>query len=104
MPFKTDKLSLDDPFLRRNTKLLPCQRERIVALHNSGASIHSLSRMFKVSRRLIQFVIYPERMDKVKEHHKDRGGSSVYYKKEKHTDAIREHRQYKYKTIKHTTK
>lgn len=95
MPRKTDTIKIDDPFLKRSCKLLPCQKEMVISLHNSGASIHSLSKLFKVDRRLIQFIIYPERHKKSLELRKERGGSKIYYIKEKHTKAIREHRNYK---------
>lgn len=99
MPFKTDKLSLNDPFLDRRTKLLPCQKEMVIYWYKEGTSIRGLSRMFKVDRRTIDFIVHPERLVRNKELREERGGSNVYYNREKHTKAIREHRQHKYKTL-----
>lgn len=56
--------------------------------------------MFKVNKRLIQFILFPERAKKNRELRKERGGSVIYYVKEKHTQAIREHRNYKQKLSK----
>ena len=58
--------------------------------------------MFNVSRRLIIFIVYPERLKKNKQDRRDRGGSKIYYKKEVHTEAIRSYRRYKYENLKQT--
>jgi hypothetical protein len=60
-----------------------------------GASQRRLAKMFNVSRRLIQFILNPESHKKNLERRRELGGSKIYYKKDKHTKAIREHRQYK---------
>jgi len=101
MPFKTDKIAINDPFLSRRVKLLPCQKEMVKWWYgNSDVSINGLARMFKVSKRTIQFILFPERLEKNKQHRADRGGSKIYYIKEEHTKSVREHRQYKYQTLK----
>jgi hypothetical protein len=95
MPRITDNIPIDCPFLRRNTKLLPCQKEMVVYWGKRGASQRQLARMFNVSRRLIQFILNPESHKKNLERRRELGGSKIYYKKEQHTKAIREHREYK---------
>jgi len=101
MPFKTDKEKLGSPFLSRRVKLIPCQREMIGYWHREmGYGIRELSRMFKVSRRLIQFILFPERKAKDLENRKARGGSKIYYKKEYHKEKTKEHRRHKYNTLK----
>lgn len=67
MPVITDTIKLDSPFLDKRVKLLPCQKENLTRLHGRGCSIHSLSRMYKISRRSIQFILYPDRLEKNKE-------------------------------------
>lgn len=99
MPYKTDKIAINDPFLKRSCKLLPCQKEMVLYRHTQGESIHSLSKIFKVSRRLLQFIIYPERYKKSLQDRQDRGGSTIYYQREKHNTAMKVHRQYKHKTL-----
>ena len=95
MPSKTDLLALNDPFLKRSSKLLPCQKEMVKHWYDNGTSITQIAKDFKVSKRLIQFILFPERKEKNIIDRQMRGGSKIYYVKEKHTKAIREHRQYK---------
>jgi len=102
MPFKTDKISINDAFLKKSTKLLPCQKEMIVYWNNRGSSQRKLALMFNVSRRLIQFILDPSKHQANLEARKERGGSKIYYKREKHTKAIKEHRKYKNQLLKCT--
>ncbi len=99
MPYKTDKLSIKDPFLDRRVKLLPCEKDEIKKLHKEGASIHSLARSYDVCRRTIGFIVYPERKKRDLELRRDRGGSMAYYKKEKHAAYMRGHRKHKQKVL-----
>jgi hypothetical protein len=102
MPYRTDKMKLDSPFLDRRVKLLPCQRERCFVLHHEdGLGIRPLSRMFKVSRRLVQFICYPERQAKSLEQRADKGGSMAYYSADKHRAYMKKHRHHKNATLKH---
>lgn len=103
MPRKTDNLALKEKPLKRSAKLLDCQRERVKAMHIEGVSINSISKIFKVNKRLIQFILFPERQKRNLELRQERGGSSIYYNKEKHTIAIREHRNYKKELLNNIT-
>ena len=101
MPYKTEKIKLNCPFLDRRCKLLPCQKEMIHYWYSNGASINGLSRMFNVNKRLIQFELFPERKDKNLKDREIRGGSSIYYKGGKEwSEIIKNHRQYKYSLLK----
>lgn len=103
MPYKTEKIKFDCPFLDRRCKLLPCQREMIHYWHRQGVSINAISRMFKVNKRLIQFELFPERKELNIQQRRDRGGSKIYYKGgEEWNQTMREHRSYKNNTLKHT--
>ena len=95
MPSKIDNIRISDPFLKRSAKLLPCQKEMMHYWYSVGASINSIARMFKVNKRLVQFELFPERHKRNLELRREKGGSMVYYKKEKHTLAMRKNRQYK---------
>jgi len=99
MPFKTEKIAIKDPFLDRRTKLIPCQKEMVKYWYEKGLSITKIAKMFKVNKRLIQFVLFPDRKKINLEHRKERGGSKIYYKKEYNNRKIREHRNYKHKEI-----
>lgn len=68
--------------------------------YNTGTGIRALARMFKVDKRLIQFILFPERKQKNLEDRQARGGSKQYYNREYHNKKTDEHRKYKYKILK----
>lgn len=103
MPYRTDNIALGSVFLKRSAKLLPCQKEMVKYWHERGMSINGIARMFKVNKRLIQFILFPERHKKNLQDRKARGGSKIYYQKEHHTKAMRDHRRRKYKILKSIT-
>lgn len=82
MPRKTDIIAIAEPFLKRSCKLLQCQKEMVVYWINKGLSQRKVALMFNVSRRLIQFISNPQTHHQNLECRKERGGSSIYYKKE----------------------
>jgi hypothetical protein len=101
MAIKLDKQPLQSSFLKRNVKLLPCQKDRIFKMHHSeNFGINQLGRMFKVNKRSIQFICYPERAERNKQLREDRGGSKKYYNREKHTEAVKSLREYKKQVFK----
>lgn len=101
MPYKTDKLKLDCPFLDRRTKLLPCQKQMVRWWYDQGTSITQIAKMFKVNKRLIQFELFPERKKKNLQDRIDRGGSKIYYKGGKEwAETMKDHRKYKHKLLK----
>lgn len=103
MPHVTETMALKDPFLDRRRKLLPCQREMVVYWYKvQGAGIRAIARMFKVDRRLIQFILFPERHKRNLSLRQDRGGSKIYYDRVEHNEAAKVHRQHKYKALKDT--
>lgn len=99
MPYKTDKLKLDCPFLDRRVKLIPCQVEMVKHWYKKGESINGISRLFKVNKRLIQFILFPERKKKNLQDREARGGTMQYYNREEHNDSMKDHRRYKHKTL-----
>jgi len=100
MPYKTEKKKLGSEFIKRNVKLLPCQKEMVVYWRNQGLSQRKLAKMFGCSRRLIIFIIDPEKLKKNKERREERGGWKQYYDKKKNADYQKTHRRYKHKTLK----
>ena len=48
--------------------------------YEPGTGINALARMFKVNKRLIQFILFPERKQKNLEDRRARGGWEQYYK------------------------
>jgi len=83
----------------KRVKLSPADKMEIVRLHNEGAGIRQLSRDFKVSRRLIQFVLFPDRLEHNKQLREDRGGTMQYYDKDKHAAYMQTHRANKRKAL-----
>lgn len=95
MPRKTDVIKIGDAFLKRSSKLLPCQKEMVVYWNDRGYSTRKLAEMFNVSRRLIQFILDPGKHEANLEKRRANGGSSIYYDKDYHREKIKEHRNYK---------
>lgn len=88
-----DKIPIKNRLLDRRVKLTDDDRVEIIRLFNDGMAIRAIARLFdKVSRRLIQFIIYPERIKKQ--------DSSQFYDKEKHKQYMRKHRAYKRELLK----
>lgn len=79
----------------KRRKLTEADKEDIKLWHRQGASIHSITKAMGVSRRLIQFVLFPERHALNLVHRAERGGSKVYYAKKKNTLSMRKHRAHK---------
>lgn len=95
MPRKTDTIAINDYFIDGRTRMLPCQKEHCIQLYSEGMGIRALARLFKVDKRLIQFLLFPDRKKKNMEDRAKRGGTKQYYDKEKHRVSIKSHRDKK---------
>lgn len=96
MPNKYDKIPINDPKLDRRVKLSEEDKKKIQREYVAGGiSINGLARKYKVSKRLIQFTLFPERKEKAKKMFAERQKDGRYYDKEAHTKSVREHREYK---------
>ena len=82
----------------RRVKLTGADRDYILAM-KGVQSIHSLANEFGVSRRTIQFILYPERLEANKAARIERGGWKQYYDKDNHRKSASEHREYKNKLV-----
>jgi transposase len=101
MPYKTEKLKLDSPFLDKRVKLLPCQKEMVLYWTQQGLSQRKIAAMFKVSRRLITFIQDPKKKERDLENRAARGGSKVYYKGGKEwNETMKRHRTRKHNLLK----
>lgn len=96
MPYKSEKIKLSKSQDRR-IKLTDEQREEIRQKYSTGLySQRALAREYKVSRRLISFVLDDEKYKKCKEQLKERRADGRYKPdKEEWAKTIREHRHYK---------
>lgn len=82
--------------LDRRVKLSDEQKVEIKELHKSGlVSINGLARQFNVSKRTIQFILFPERAEKAKQSFKERRKDGRYYDKDKHKESVNNTRKYK---------
>jgi hypothetical protein len=101
MPYSTEKKGILLPRDKdRRVHLSEKDRQEILALKNIH-SLHKLAEMFQVSRRLVQFTIFPERYAKARADAKLRRADGRYKPtKEKWAQTMREHRAYKYQTLK----
>jgi len=95
MPYKCTKLHIPRDKDRR-IKLTDDERVEIKELYGK-VSQRKLAKRFEVSRRLIQFIGDPSKKARDIELRKLRGGSRVYYDREKHNLAMKDHRRYKQK-------
>lgn len=84
----------------RRIKITELDKTEIKRLKKEGSGIRELARKYGVDKRLIQFIIYPERQQKNLEDREKRGGSKQYYNKDKWKETMREHRAYKKELLK----
>jgi len=94
MPFKSDKLiKFAGTQFDRRRKLTEEQKAEIIK--DKTTSINSLAKRYNVSRRTIQFLRYPDRRVSNLLKCQEKGGSKIYYDREKHTIQMRELRRRK---------
>ena len=96
MPYKCEKINLKDG-QKASQKLTKDQKEEIYHKYNieGGYSQRQLAAEYGVSRRLITFIIDPEKLKANLKRREETGGSKQYYVKEKHSAAIKKHRKRK---------
>lgn len=102
MPYKfqTDKIPMPREFDKR-VKLSEQDKIDIVELYKSGnTSQRKLARQFDVDKRTIQFVLDPKKKEENLKRRDERGGSKIYYDKEKNTESVRKHLRYKRDVLK----
>jgi len=90
--FETMKLKVGKEKDKRR-KLDDEERETIKDLYKMGLSIREIARIFKhkCSRRNIQFILFPERLERQYEYKKERNWD---YNRERHREAMKKYRFY----------
>lgn len=83
--------------LDRRVRLSDEQKADIVALYKRGEPIRAIARAYEgtCSRRLVQFVIFPERRERASAIFKQNRKGGKYYNKDKWRLQMRSHRRYK---------
>jgi len=106
MPYRYERLKIKLPRdLDRRIKLSEEDKQAIVQLYKTtGISTRSLAAQYGVSRRSIQFILDPDKLVRNLEMRDARGGSMIYYDKDKHNESMKEHRKYKHKVLKELNK
>ncbi len=101
MPYSFDtkhiKLSKEQD---RRIKIPKSEHKYICTRYKNGESQRELAKAYGVSRRLITWILYPERLVINRKLRVKRGGWKQYYNKKKNTEAVRKTRQYKAKILK----
>jgi len=96
MPFKSEKIKIAGTKYDRRKRLTDEDRENIKRLYGEGMAIRQIARLYKyVSRRLVQFVLFPERAKIVAERAKEVRRWEKYNEKEYHSPIMRNYRRYK---------
>lgn len=78
----------------RRVKLTENQKEEILSLKDKETKAE-VAKAFNVSRRTVDFIWHPEKLERNKELRKERGGSKQYYNREDHNKAMQKTRAYK---------
>jgi transposase-like protein len=98
VPYKAEKAGHIKPEDDKRVKLTDAQREEIRELYKlPDYSQRRLAGQFGVSRRLIQFIVDPEKQAAAKQAFAERQKDGRYYDKDTHTEQVREHRHRKHK-------
>ncbi len=63
---------------------------------NNRAGVREIAREYGVDKRLIQFIVWPERKEQNLKRRAERGGWKKYYDKDKNTEYMRRHRIHKH--------
>ena len=93
--FETQHLKIPKEHDKR-IKLTPEQKELIKHLYETtDTSQRKLATQFGVSRRLITFILDPEKQKANLQAREARGGSKQYYNKETHAKTMKTHRSHK---------
>jgi hypothetical protein len=96
MPFKFDKIPINNPKHDKRVKLTDEDRENIREDYKTGTiSQRGLAKKYGVSRRLIQFILNPEKQEKAREQFLERQKDGRYYDREKHNEHMKKYREHK---------
>lgn len=92
MTSKADKVRVTKQYDAR-IKITDEDKQEIKELYQRNISIHEISRRLSpISRRAIQFILFPERLEQLKKINKETEHYKRFYNKDKHTIAMRKHR------------
>lgn len=98
MPYKSEKIKIEHTQHDRRIRLSEEQKQFIRKEYATGLATHrSLAEKYGVDRKTIYNILNHDKYLKQLEKNKINKHSQKYYNKEKHTNYIKNHRQYKQK-------
>lgn len=96
MPYKSEYTHIKLPREEdRRVKLTEYDRQQIKNLFNSWKSQNYIAKEYWVSRRLVYFIIYPDKYEICRQQHKERRLDWRYYDKDSHKLAMRNTRNHR---------
>ena len=69
--------------------------DKVKKLYAEGMSIHGIARVTGMSRRYVQFTLFPERAKHAKDLYRERRKDGRYYDREEHNKAVADLRKRK---------
>lgn len=101
MPYKSEKIPINNEKLDKRVKLTKEQKEEIFEMYATGNySLNGLAKMYNVSKRTIHFIVKPETLENAKKQFAERQKDGRYYDKDKHKNYMKDHRKHKEKLYK----
>lgn len=107
MPYISENIKIAKTKFDRRIKLTDEQKQEIrlrwwnskhkttLSILDKGLSQRKLAKEYNVSRRLIVWILYPERLIENRKRREEHGGWKQYYNTDKWWETMREHRSYK---------
>jgi len=96
MPYKSEKKGILIPRdMKKNVKIPIGEHENVRLHYLQSKSQRATAKHFGVSRSLIRFICFPDKLKKHKENQKQLQKEGRYYDKEKHTVHVKEYRKRK---------
>lgn len=99
MPYSEHKNNPIPPEYDRRRKLSEADKASIREEWEAGKAQRQLAREYGVSRRLISFIVHPDKLTEARRLFRERQKEGRYYDKDKHTAQVRKHRRYKQSLI-----
>lgn len=101
MPYKSEKKGILIPRdLKKNVKIPLSEHENVRLHYLQSKSQRATARHFGVSRSLIRFICFPDKLASHKEKYKEKQKDGRYYRKEIHTVNVKEYRKRKHDLFK----
>lgn len=94
MPYKSEKIKIEGTKHDKRRKLTE-EQKKAIRENKLGLSQRKLATMYEVSRRTIQFILDPKKLEENRKRRAERGGWKQYYDKEENTKAVRKTRRHK---------